>query len=126
MHRICKDCPPESKRPSPYAGPRCATHHRGVMKARRAAAHESKVQKVYGLAPGDYDRLYQLQGGCCYICQRSTGKTKKLSVDHDHATGLPRGLLCTICNRMLGWLRDSPEAWLRGFSYLKDPPARSL
>lgn len=66
------------------------------------AAHASRVQSQYGLPKGDYERLFEFQGGVCYICGRKP-RTKRLAVDHDHATGAVRGLLCANnengCNR---------------------------
>ncbi len=122
QERVCKDCEPGSKRPAPYAGPRCATHSRAHKKARSKAAHEKRVQAVYGLLPGQYEELYAFQGGLCYICRRANGKTRRLSVDHDHKTDKVRGLVCRPCNDVLGHFRDDPETFERGAEYLRRPP----
>lgn len=124
----CRDCweeggaAPRVMRPTPHPGPRCVTHHREVVKARKAAAHEKYVQSTYGLLEGEYDRLYRLQSGVCAICKRATGATRKLSVDHDHATGAVRGLLCRPCNDMLGHARDSDMFFYRAANYLQSTP----
>lgn len=119
--------PPEPNwRPTPHPGPRCVTHHRAVKKARKLRAHESRVQKVYGLGPGEYDRLYEFQGGRCAICRRATGASKRLAVDHDHRTGKVRGLCCSTCNQILGHFRDDPELFVNGWKYLRDTPYERL
>ena len=81
---------------------------------------------MYGLADGEYDRLYRFQGGVCAGCRRSTGAVRRLAVDHNHATGEVRGLLCKPCNRMVGWFRDDPLTFLRLAEYLEAPPARRM
>jgi hypothetical protein len=89
-------------------------------------AHRARVAKVYGIQPDDYDRLYVAQEGRCAICRRATGKTRRLAVDHDHATGKVRGLLCRVCNSMLGHARDDIEFFVRAVHYLTFPPAESV
>lgn len=118
------EMPPATVRPTPFPGPRCASHHRAVIKTRKIAAHLAKVQRTYGLREGEYDRLYQFQNGRCWLCQRATGATRRLSVDHDHKTGEVRGLLCRPCNTILGHARDNPEFFRRAINYLISPPAR--
>lgn len=123
------DPPPKVLRKIASGGPRsgrCATHARQRKRASKAVSHESRVQKVYGLAPGDYGRLYQHQDGLCAICRRANGATRNLSVDHDHRTGLTRGLLCRPCNDMLGHLRDDAAAFDRAARYLRIPPASAI
>lgn len=82
--------------------------------------------EAYGLRLGEYAALYAAQGGKCALCLRATGARKRLAVDHDHATGEVRGLLCGVCNRTLGHFRDDPQAFLRCAAYLNQPPARLL
>lgn len=55
----------------------------------------------------DYDTLLARQGGVCAICG-GIDRDRKLAVDHDHQTGLVRGLLCLRCNTGVGLLRDKP------------------
>lgn len=134
MAARCKDCTAEAlqgvivgSRPAPYPGPRCATHHRLRRRTSKDTQHERYVQRTYGLGEGDYDRLYEHQGRKCAICRRSTGKVKKLAVDHDHDNGLAYGLLCGPCNRdVLGWSRRDVAYFQRAIEYLKNPPAKQL
>lgn len=80
--------------------------------------------ETYGITEEEYWDIYDYQEGHCFICTRANGKRKRLSVDHCHATGMVRGLLCTSCNRnVLGHLRDDPDALIRGVCYLTAPPA---
>lgn len=133
----CKDCKaererrglPYPKQPRPIkegTGGRCYSHSVQRKREVKSGVHEKRVQKVYGLNPGEYARLYQFQGKVCAICRRATGATRRLSVDHDHKNGLARGLLCRPCNDVLGHLRDDPQAFARGIQYLRTPPAWQL
>lgn len=134
----CKDCVkaleefPHLGHPNAWrpvvekSGGRCATHWRAEKKRRREANHERAVQRTYGLNEGEYAQLYEFQGGKCAACRRATGKTRRLSVDHDHATGEVRGLLCRPCNTLLGHARDSIAFFRRCIAYLGDPPRQRL
>lgn len=88
--------------------------------------HEKRILKLYQLTEGQYDELYEIQGGKCAICRRATGKSRRLSVDHDHATDLVRGLLCRKDNDLLGHARDQIEFFQRAIDYLENPPANNL
>ena len=48
-----------------------------------------------------HNKLLKKQNNRCAICDKRQ-KSKALCVDHNHKTGLPRGLLCIACNLMLG------------------------
>ncbi len=56
--------------------------------------------RALGVTDADYERLLSEQGGTCALCPTKP-KTRRLHVDHDHATGKVRGLLCYRCNRAL-------------------------
>lgn len=130
---ICVDCAalpdheqPRTPRPAYHGGPRskrCASHFRARQKVQRAEAAEKRVQRVYGLEPGEYERLLAFQGGTCAFPRcKATGRRRRLAVDHDHDTGEPRGLLCYPHNfDLLGkYVKDLQDA----LDYLADPPAR--
>lgn len=124
--RNCRDCEPESKRPAPHPGPRCATHHRVATKAKKERNHSTYVARTYGVTRDFYQRLLDTQNGRCAICQRATGKARRLAVDHDHRTGQPRGALCSPCNRVVGIWFDNPDTFRRAANYLEHPPAAPL
>lgn len=123
----CKDCPPGVQRLVRRPGPRCQEHRIAFRNRQREIKHGRWILATYGITAEEYRAIYEAQGGKCAICQRATGASKKLSVDHDHKTGEVRGLLCTPCNRdVLGHLRDSISALLRAVRYLLHPPARKV
>jgi hypothetical protein len=114
--------PPRGVRKAPHPGPRCYSHWKARQKEVKAANHEKRVQQTYGLKKGEYAQLYSFQGGLCALCRRATGASRRLSVDHDHATGDVRGLLCRPCNSLLGHSRDRTDYFSRCIEYLNLPP----
>ena len=54
---------------------------------------------------GDYDLFYEAQGGECLICH----KKDKLVVDHEHSSGVVRGLICQSCNLSVAYLESFLE-----------------
>lgn len=93
-------------------------------RARSEAAHRSRVRRTYGLTPEGYARLLAYQGGVCAGC--GAKRSYRLNVDHDHKTGLVRGLLCRRCNKVLRDVRDSVGILIALRWYLDYPPAPGL
>lgn len=86
-----------------------------------------RLRKKYGISLEDYVNSCGNQNGKCYICGEPADI---LTVDHDHkccpGSGscgkCVRGLLCGLCNFMLGAAKDNPESLKRGIEYLQNPP----
>lgn len=76
--------------------------------------------KKYGLTEEEYEKKFLAQGCACEICgSYEPGGKRDWHVDHDHATGNTRGLLCHHCNLMLGNARDDDWILLQGIAYLR-------
>jgi hypothetical protein len=92
-------------------------------KERRSEYHRSKnIKKAYGLDRADYNKLLEYQGGVCAFCQNACTLGRELSVDHDHETGVIRGLLCASCNVARVSNHTIQDA-RRLVQYLTEPPA---
>lgn len=72
-----------------------------------------------------YQEMLREQGGVCAICaqperapDKASGKTKDLAIDHDHATGKIRALLCSNCNRGLGLFNDDVGLLAKAQAYV--------
>jgi hypothetical protein len=70
----------------------------------------------YGITAEEVDRLIEKQNGVCPICQT---EPNRWHVDHDHATGEVRGMLCHHCNTALGNLRDDVKRLERAIAHLR-------
>lgn len=89
-------------------------------------AHRDYIyRRDYGITTAEYNRMVALQCATCAICgavpceDPDAGRNqKRLHVDHDHITGEVRGLLCSDCNRGIGFLGESAENLSRAASYL--------
>lgn len=91
-------------------------------------ARARRILLFFNLTIPEWDKISTYQDDCCAICGRRAKPGKHLSTDHCHKTGLIRGLLCSICNRLLGkiesqWGPDVLRLVLRAVDYLRNPPA---
>ncbi len=80
----------------------------------------------YGITPAEYAALLAAQLHLCAICEKPESesttpgrRTKSLSVDHDHDTGKIRGLICTRCNLLLGYAKNSTTILKSAIAYME-------
>ena len=84
-------------------------------------------RKRYGVTHDDYAAMVVAQGGRCASCGTTPPAfpdRKRLVVDHDHTTGIVRGLLCPGCNIGVGHLRDNPTTIRQAAAYLEGHVAK--
>ena len=89
-------------------------------KARRAreASNRHRLAK-YGVGNDWVDAKVLEQKGCA-VCRIAKPKGKNSwHVDHDHATGKVRGVLCGHCNAGLGHFRDKVKTLRAAIYYLE-------
>lgn len=82
--------------------------------------HARYIKKAYGMTVKERDALLASQNSACAICQTPLeGRGHLTHTDHDHNTGLIRGILCTNCNRGLGHFQDSASLLRKAAEYLE-------
>jgi hypothetical protein len=84
------------------------------------------LRRYYKISVEEYDAMLTAQDSVCACCKcaetrtvKGTGKIKTLAVDHCHATGKVRGLLCGRCNQGMGHFKDSPALLRAAITYLE-------
>lgn len=115
LHSYCRRCASRAKREHYHRNAeelraKSAAYRKAnpdAVKASRRKHYLANRDKIliestmrrYGLTREQYDDLTSRYGGICPICNRE----RKLVVDHDHRSGIVRGMLCQECNTRLGW-----------------------
>jgi hypothetical protein len=103
---------------------RCKKCHKQRCKERwhtktQEEKQASRVHSMYGVTPENYLELHKTQNGKCALCDQEPATKRGLHLDHCHATGKIRGLLCHSCNTGLGSFRDNPELLNKAIQYLR-------
>ena len=83
---------------------------------------ERRLWELYRLTEADWNKILEFQGGVCPITLRLPGRVA-FNTDHDHTSGLIRGLLSPWANKGLSFFDDDPAQLRRAAAYLEQPPA---
>lgn len=103
IKKKCKRC--EKRKPlSAFATERRNSdgRHSYCRECQSASRTRHLLRTKYDLTPEELEEMKAAQAYRCAVCARK----RKLVIDHNHETGLVRGLLCTQCNVALGMLGD--------------------
>lgn len=85
------------------------------------ARNESHL-RTYGIDVAQRDAMAEAQNFLCYTCDTPEPDTRggRLCLDHCHATGTIRRLLCHMCNVALGYVKDNPATLRRLAAMLEE------
>ena len=106
LHSRCKEC--DHARVRVYH-----KDNKAKVTKRQLISHR---RRLYGLNEEEYNNMILSQNNLCAICNKPSDKT--LHIDHDHATGRVRGLLCHTCNTGIGMLQEDVVVLNRAIEYL--------
>lgn len=81
---------------------------------------EYHIMRNYGITLFEKQQMILNQNNKCKICKNEFKNSKDTHIDHDHGTRKVRGLLCSGCNRMLGFINDNINTLQNAISYLRN------
>jgi predicted nucleic acid-binding Zn ribbon protein len=125
VDRPCAECDEQISPNRPinalYCSPECKTLAQRISNpTRRKTTIAYNRMYLYGVTPDRFAEMLAEQGGSCGICPAAEpGGKGAWHVDHDHATGRVRGLLCHHCNLGLGNFKDEPSRLRAAITYLE-------
>jgi hypothetical protein len=89
--------------------------------------YKKSYLKKYKLTPGQFKKMVLIQNNKCGICEKDLSKVKingsgtgPYNIDHSHTTGKIRGILCPLCNKALGLLKDNAEIIKNAIKWLEE------
>lgn len=104
----------------------CSSYCRGCVARKHRENSETvranRIKVSFGISLEQYETLLAKQTGVCAICKmpERSKRFKYLAVDHCHVTGRVRGLLCSRCNRALGYFGDDAQRLKSAAVYLEN------
>lgn len=82
------------------------------------ARRKNKIKRKFNISEEEYKNIYKRKQQC-EICKTTDNKGKPFCIDHNHGTGIMRGLLCNKCNLGISFFNDDPVISNNMTKYLK-------
>ena len=106
---------------------KCDAQTQQWWKEHPEACRNKYLIRAYKLTTIDWDEKFELQGRRCALCDTKIAGKLGWQTDHDHACcpgnkscgKCVRSILCGLCNKGLGALRDSPELLRKAAAYIE-------
>jgi hypothetical protein len=99
------------------------SHKKEILEYRNSHKKEIRagwLKRTYGITQEEYNIQLDKQNGRCAICGKHSSDFKiNLAVDHNHETGKTRGILCSHCNRLLGYSKEDVDVLEKAIAYIK-------
>ena len=85
------------------------------------------TERKYGVDESGFETLWIAFNGRCAICDKRLLQPTNtrgqgldvVAIDHNHATGNLRGLLCNACNKGIGLLQEDVAILKKAIEYLE-------
>ena len=119
LSTYCKSCQKEiSKKYHREHKEEVHKKRRKYDRARPRMHKNAQLKHNYKITLAEYEAMYESQNGKCAICLDELIHRPTPNVDHDHATGKVRGILCPNCNSGLANFKDSLASLHSAIEYL--------
>lgn len=109
----CKACCKKNK-------PQSKEYWKAYYQKHKEERQASDRLRHYDVSKTEFDFVFAAQGKKCGICGVSRPRGKGgWHTDHCHVTGKFRGVLCGLCNMLLGCAKDDAGVLLKAADYLE-------
>lgn len=105
---------------------RVAAWNKANPERARALRLKANLKHKYGITPADFSRMVTEQAAQCACCRDALDflRPHTIHIDHCHATGRIRGVLCHSCNKMLGHAKDEIKRLAAAIEFFARQPKR--
>ncbi len=116
----CKECNKQKVREYELKKPDRKKKYREKMKE---FERNRRYCRAYKLTSKQVEAMFEKQQNRCAICNKHKIELKRpMHIDHNHLTGVIRGILCFHCNSALGKLKgdNGPELLIKAIKYISN------